>query len=412
MSTAADSCDECLRRTDLLAALAGQLDIEWRRRSAPAGVLSLPEEALLALDPTGAAAVRRAAFRPGAARDRIAGAGLQAVCGCSSRFPERLRELPDPPAVLHIAGDPSALADATAVALVGARRGSPYGLEVARGLGYALSAAGTTVVSGLALGVDAAAHVGALGAGGPVVAVLAGGADRPYPAQNRALHRRVAERGCVVSELPPGVGPHRWAFVARNRIIAGLAAMTVVVEATERSGSLTTADFAAEVGRAVGAVPGQVTSRFAAGANALLAAGAVVVRDAGDILDVVVGPTAGEAAAAAGPAASDATAVVATAAGPAGATATAPVSRAAGPAAAGPRHTSPATASSAAPAVPLEPQLQRLLRAIERGHGTPAELAGDAAAFGQVLHDLTELELRGLVRRDFGGRYVRALEHR
>ena len=412
MSTAADLCDECLRRTDLLAALAGQLDIEWRRRSAPAGVLSLPEDALLALDPTGAAAVRRAAFRPGAARDRIAGAGLQAVCRCSSRFPERLRELPDPPAVLHIAGDPSALADATAVALVGARRGSPYGLEVARGLGYALSAAGTTVVSGLALGVDAAAHVGALGAGGRVVAVLAGGADRPYPAQNRALRRRVAERGCVVSELPPGVGPHRWAFVARNRIIAGLAAMTVVVEATERSGSLTTADFAAEVGRAVGAVPGQVTSRFAAGANALLAAGAVVVRDAGDILDVVVGPTAGEAAAAAGPAASDATAVVATAAGPAGATATAPVSRAAGPAAAGPRRTSPATASSAAPAVPLEPQLRRLLRAIERGHGTPAELAGDAAAFGQVLHDLTELELRGLVRRDFGGRYVRALGHR
>src|SRR4051794_28023723 len=155
------ACDACLRRTDLLATLAGQLDIEWRRRTAPAGVLSLPEAALMALDPTGAAAARAAAFSARSAREQIRAAGLRAVCRCSEGYPERLRELADPPAVLHIAGDASALADSGAVAVVGARRGTPYGVEVARGLGQALSAAGATVVSGLALGVDSAAHVGA-----------------------------------------------------------------------------------------------------------------------------------------------------------------------------------------------------------------------------------------------------------
>ncbi len=392
------ACDNCLRRTDLLAALAPRLDIEWRQRTAPAGVLSLPDDALLALDPTGAAVRRHAAFNPRAARERIRSAGLRAACRCADGYPARLRELDDPPAVLHIAGDPGALADSRSVAVVGARRGTAYGIEIARGLGRSLSAAGVVVVSGLALGVDSAAHVGAIehgsrtvdvpksvgspsesdaertcfarsapigreSAGARVVAVLAGGADVPYPARNRGLYRAVVGRGCAVSELPPGFGPHRWAFVARNRIIAGLAAMTVVVEATERSGSLTTADFAAQAGRAVGAVPGPVTSRFSEGTNGLLAAGAIVVCGARDVLDVVLGPGA----------------------------------------AVGPTDTALAAES-------LEPGLRRILRAIEGGHGTPAELATGADDFARVLHDLTELELRGLVRRDFGGRYLRALD--
>jgi DNA processing protein len=356
------ACDDCLRRTDLLAALAPRLDIEWRRRSAPAGVLSLPGDALVALDPTGAAARRHAAFDPRAARERIGAAGLRAVCRCCDGYPDRLRELDDPPAVLHVAGDPTALAQPHSVAVVGARRGTGYGIEVARSLGRSLSVAGLAVCSGLALGVDSAAHVGALEGSGRAVGVLAGGADVPYPARNRGLYRAIAGRGCVVSELPPGLGPHRWAFVARNRIIAGLAAMTVVVEATERSGSLTTADFAAQAGRAVGAVPGAITSRFSQGTNGLLAAGATVVCGARDVLDVVLGPGAADS-----------------------------------------------LASAPAPE-PLEPGLRRLLGAIERGHGTPAELATGADDFARVLHDLTELELRGLVRRDFGGRYVRALE--
>jgi len=357
------ACDDCLRRTDLIAAVAGRLDVEWRRRSAPAAVLSLPDEGLVALDSTGVAARRYASFSPGGARAAIDAAGLDAVCRCTPDYPERLRELADPPAVLHIAGDARALDAPECVAIVGARRGTAYGMEVARSLGRGLAASGVPVISGMALGVDSAAHVGALEASTPPVAVLAGGADVPYPPSRRALYGRIVARGCVVSELPPRFGAFRWSFVARNRIIAGLAALTVVVEAAERSGSLTTADFAAQLGRTVGAVPGPVTSRFSAGTNGLLAAGAGLVRDTRDVLDQLLGPSA-------------------------------------------PQHVEQPQA------VPIEPRLRGLLDAIERGHGSLAELSTDPDETRQVLQDLTDLELRGLVRREFGGRYVRALEGR
>jgi predicted Rossmann fold nucleotide-binding protein DprA/Smf involved in DNA uptake len=439
------ACDDCLRRSDLIAAVAGRLDVEWRRRSAPAGVLSLPDEALVALDASGVVARRYASFSADAARAAIAAARLTAICRCDPGYPERLRELADPPALLHLAGDPCALEPDEGVAIVGARRGTAYGLEVARSLGRGVAAAGVPVISGMAMGVDSAAHVGALeharpaattgdagsaadvgalehagraatagdagsaahlgalehagpaatagdagsaahldaleqagpaatagdagaalaatrSAGAPI-AVLAGGADVPYPPSRRGLYAKIVEHGCVLSELPPGFEAHRWSFVARNRIIAGLAALTVVVEAAERSGSLTTADFATQLGRPVGAVPGLVTSRFSAGTNGLLAAGAGVVRDARDVLDQLLGPSA--------------------------------------------QHRRPIP-----PAVPIEPRLRRLLDAIERGHGSLAELAGDPSETNQILQDLTDLELRGLVRREFGGRYVRALEGR
>ena len=379
------ACDDCLRRSDLIAAVAGRLDVEWRRRSAPAGVLSLPDDALVALDSTGVAARRYATFSPDAARAAIAAAGLTVLCRCTPAYPGRLRELADPPAVLHVAGDARALETVEGVAVVGARRGTAYGLEVARSLGRGLSAAGVPVISGMAMGVDSAAHVGALehrvpaapasGAvaepaapavrarAAPPIAVLAGGADMPYPPSRRGLYARIVEHGCIVSELPPRFTAFRWSFVARNRIIAGLAALTVVVEAAERSGSLTTADFAEQLGRPVGAVPGPVTSRFSTGTNGLLAAGAGVVRDTRDVLDQLLGPSASERA-------------------------------------------------EPPPAVPIEPRLRRLLDAIERGHGSLAELATDPDEAQQILQDLTDLELRGLVRREFGGRYVRALEGR
>lgn len=358
------ACDACLRRTDLVAATAARLDVEWRRRSAPAGVLSLPDEVLIALDGSGRTAHRYAEFEARAARSAAARTGLELVCRCDAAYPDGLRELVDPPAMLHVAGHVSALAAQDGVAIVGARRGSAYGLEVARALGHGVAAAGLSVVSGLALGVDSAAHIGALDHAASPVAVLAGGADVPYPASRRALYRRIVENGAVVSELPPGFTPFRWNFVARNRLIAGLAALTVVVEATERSGSLTTADFAEQLGRPVGAVPGPVTSRFSSGTNGLLAAGAMVVRDTRDVLDELVGPALPDAAAAA----------------------TAP----------------------AAPVLPLEPRLRRLLDRIEQGAGSLSELSGDGGEVPRLLRDLTDLELRGLVRRDFGGRYVRA----
>jgi DNA processing protein len=362
-----DACDACLRRTDLVAALAPVLDVEWRKRTSPHGVLALPDEAMLALDPGGAVARRYLAFDPEAARRRAAGAGLAVLCHCSDTYPDRLRELVDPPAALHVLGGPAALEDADAAAVVGARRGTAYGLEVARALGRGLAAAGVPVVSGLALGVDAAAHHGALEASGPAVAVLAGGADVPYPAVHRRLHAQVARHGCVVSELPPGFGAMRWCFVARNRIIAGLAAVTVVVEATVRSGSLTTADFAANAGRQVGAVPGPVTSRLAEGTNGLIASGAALVRDARDVLELVLGPGAvPEAVAALG---------------------------------------RPGRTMTSAAA--LEPTLRALLDAVEQGRGSLSALAPDPDRAPAVLRGLTELERRGLIRRDFGGRYLR-----
>ena len=161
-----------------------------------------------------------------------------------------------------------------AVAIVGARACSAYGRQIAAQLARELAAAGLVVVSGLARGVDAEAHRGALEAGGITVAVLGCGIDRDYPAANRELARQVAASGLVVSEYAPGVEPAPWRFPARNRIVAGLCSASVVVEARERSGALITADFALEEGREVFAVPGEITSALSAGSNALLRLGA------------------------------------------------------------------------------------------------------------------------------------------
>ncbi len=146
-----------------------------------------------------------------------------------------------------------------------------------------------TVVSGMALGIDSAAHEGALEGGARTVAVLACGPEYAYPPRRRPLHGALVEQALVISELPPGTTPYRWAFPARNRIIAALAEMTVVVEAAERSGSLITAEIALDLGREVGAVPGAPAAWHSAGANALLRDGARVVRSALDVIDDVVG---------------------------------------------------------------------------------------------------------------------------
>jgi DNA processing protein len=222
----------------------------------------------------------------------VAAAGLHAVCRHEPEFPEQLLQLADAPPLLHTTSSPSRLAELCeppAVAVVGTRRASAYGLEVATAMGRDLAAAGVTVVSGLALGIDAAAHRGALDAGGPTLAVLGCGADRAYPRTNRSLYARIREHGAAIAELPPGEPPARWTFPARNRIMAGIASVTVVVEAAARSGSLITAGFAEDLNRDVCAVPGRVTSRIAAGANQLLKDGAQTVRGADDVLDLVFG---------------------------------------------------------------------------------------------------------------------------
>jgi DNA processing protein len=204
-----------------------------------------------------------------------------------AELPPLLAAIHDPPPGLFLRGgaDPHILAE-PAVAIVGARECSGYGAAVARMLGRELATAGLVVVSGLARGVDAEAHRGALEAGGTTIAVLGCGIDRDYPAAHAQLARHVAKSGLVVSEYAPGVTPERWRFPARNRIIAGLCAATVVVEARERSGALITADFALEAGREVFTVPGEIGSSLSAGTNALLKLGAAPLTLPEDVLEV------------------------------------------------------------------------------------------------------------------------------
>jgi DNA processing protein len=217
-------------------------------------------------------------------------------------YPSLLAAIHDPPAQLFLKGsaDVSVLSE-PAVAVVGARACSSYGRSVARSLARELAAAGLVVVSGMARGVDGEAHRGALDAGGRTVAVLGCGIDRDYPAAHAELARRIGDSGLVVSEYEAGVEPAPWRFPARNRIIAGLCAGTVVVEARERSGALITADFALEEGRDVLAVPGEITSSLSAGSNALLRLGAVPVTCAADVLELYALTPRGNAQAALGP---------------------------------------------------------------------------------------------------------------
>jgi len=202
-------------------------------------------------------------------------------------LPELLRQIHDPPRALFLRGTGDAdVLCRPAVAVVGARACSPYGAQVARMLGREFAGAGLVVISGLARGVDGEAHRGALDAGGLTVAVLGCGIDRDYPAAHADLARRICERGLVVSEYEPGVEPAPWRFPARNRIIAGLAAATVIVEARERSGALITADFALEDGREVFAVPGEITGMLATGTNRLIRQGATPLTSAEDVLEL------------------------------------------------------------------------------------------------------------------------------
>jgi DNA processing protein len=218
---------------------------------------------------------------------RLAELGVRWVGRSDHGYPARLRSIHDPPIGLFVRGGGSFdLLDAPCVAIVGARACSPYGTDVATMLGSQLARAGVVVVSGLARGIDAAAHRGALGAG-LTVAVLGCGIDRDYPRAHASLASEIAATGLIVSEYAPGVEPAPWRFPARNRIVAGLADATVVVEARVGSGALITADFALEEGREVLAVPGEITSHLSAGSNALLRLGATPATGSADVLEAI-----------------------------------------------------------------------------------------------------------------------------
>jgi DNA processing protein len=226
-------------------------------------------------------------FDEAAYRRDLACRGYRWIPRGDPSFPPRLRSIHDPPPGLFVRGEtPLALLERPSVAVVGARACSSYGTAVATSLGRELAAAGVVVVSGLARGVDAAAHRGALEAG-TTVAVLGCGIDRDYPRAHAGLAVQIAATGVILSEYPPGVEPAPWRFPARNRIVAGLAAATIVVEARERSGALITADLALDEGREVLTVPGEITSLLSKGTNALLRLGATPLTCAADVLELL-----------------------------------------------------------------------------------------------------------------------------
>lgn len=299
-------------------------------------------------------------FDPLAVEARLAARGIEAVTLADDGYPGPLRNAPDPPPALYVDGE---VPETASVAVVGSRRASATGLETARALGLALSERGVCVVSGLALGVDAAAHEGALEAGGPTVGVLGCGIDVVYPRTNRALFDSVRRHGALVSEYYLGEAPLAWRFPARNRIIAGLAATVVVVEAPEHSGALITARHALDAGREVWAVPGPPGVRECRGSNGLLADGAGVLWDIPEFVGAVA-PQPGE-----GRATGDSGLKV-----PAGL---------------------PESEAAVLSGVGLEPR------------GVDAVARRSGVAMQGVLTALALLELKGFVSRDGVGAYVR-----
>ena len=209
--------------------------------------------------------------------------GATLLASIEPAYPALLRESPDPPAVLYVLGDPATLSEPQ-IAMVGSRNPTAGGRDTAHRFAAWFAQAGLCVTSGLALGIDTSSHEGALSVGGPTVAVLGCGLDRIYPPQNQSLARRVAGNGAVVSEFPPGTPPVAAHFPQRNRIIAGLAAGTVVVEAASASGSLITARLAGIAGREVFALPGSIHNPLARGCHELIRQGAKLVEAPEDVL--------------------------------------------------------------------------------------------------------------------------------
>lgn len=299
--------------------------------------------------------------RARAALERATAGRIAALPWSDVDYPPALAAIVDPPALLWVRGRAAALAAQPVVAIVGARAASAYGLAVAERLAGDLAARGVMIVSGLARGVDSAAHRGALAGGGVTVAVLGSGVDVIYPPEHAGLAREIAERGAIVSEFVPGTPPNPFFFPQRNRIISGLARAVVVIEAGEKSGSLITARSALEQGRDVLAVPGNVLTGRNRGAHGLLRDGAKIVETADDILEELhlsVGV-----------------------------------------------NLAPAAEASHTITPPVDAVLACLLP------GEPCDLDDLAERSGlnsaRLLPRLFELEVQGLVRRAGGGRFVR-----
>jgi DNA processing protein len=352
------------------------------------------------LSPAACQRLLAAVNRPTAeALARLARLGISLLGLTDPAYPPRLRAIPDPPAVLFVKGTLVA-EDTRAIAIVGSRRASPYGRHVAAELAAGLAQQGFTVVSGMALGADAAAHEGALRAGGRTLAVLGSGIDVVYPAEHVDLYARIAASAAVISEYPPGLSPTRYTFPARNRIISGLSLGVVVVEAPEDSGALITAQHALEQGREVFAVPGSVNSAQSRGTHKLLRDGAKLVESVADILEdlLLELPAKRAVAPLAGPSwgPGDAEPTPAPAPAPARTPARTPK----------PVAPPPPPAPTPAPALPpAEAAVLALLSTTAKHVDDLIEAANLPPA--QVNAALLMLELKGLIQRQPGNLYVR-----
>jgi DNA processing protein len=353
------ACPRCAPRGWLLEQLGGRLDYRARDPERLNRLLALDDRDLiraLAGRHRQELLARHAALD---ARELNRGsAGVEVLCRHRPSYLDTLGETPEAPRTLHVAGGVDrlhTLLGDPAVAILGTRRATDYGMETARGLARELAASGVTIVSGFAEGIAAAAHTGALEAGGQTVTVTAGGLDVCHPATRRALYERVRAAGCALSELPCGAQPRRWSKTARTRIVVGVARMVIVVEAESRPEDLQAARLAQALGRPVAAVPGRVSSPYSHGPHALLAEGARLVRDAQDALDALYGV--------------------------------------------GVRH-------APAQPTPPEPQLQRVLEQVGAGRDTLGKLTAGGASSQATAVALAELELAGALVRGDGGRYL------
>jgi DNA processing protein len=357
----ASACPQCLRRSWLLGALNGRMEYRGRDPERLVGLLELSDEELIqAVGGDELESVRALYAQLDPARMPTT-AEVKRICRHDPCYPPALTEAPGAPWMLHVAGEAARLLEPSAqpaVAIVGARAASDYGMEMAHGLARGLAASGVTVVSGLAEGIAAAAHAGALEVEGPTVTVMPGGVDVCHPASKRALHRRLRTAGCALAELPCGCRPRSWCHTARSRIVVALTRMTIVVEAGERPGELVHARIARATARVVAAVPGRATSPLSRGPHELLREGAHLVRGPQDALDALYGVGARRA----------------------------PRERAS-----------------------LEPRLRTVLEQVGAGRDTLAKLTTKQANTQDTLLALAELELRGALARGDGGRYVACL---
>ncbi|HEY3377155.1 MAG TPA: DNA-processing protein DprA [Armatimonadota bacterium] len=328
---------------------------------------------------------------------RLQRLGVRLITFHDPAYPPRLRAIPDPPCALFVKGTLPP-AEQPAIAIVGARRASPYGRHVAAELAAGLAQRGVVIVSGLALGADAAAHEGCLRAGGQTVAVLGCGVDVVYPPEHLALYEQIAVAGAVISEAPPGAPPTRACFPIRNRIISGLSLGVLVVEASEKSGALITAEHALEQGREVFAVPGSVNSAQSKGTHRLLREGAKLVESVEDILEElpVAPPTRRAIAPMAGPSWEASAPSVASAMPP-------PAPKAKVKTAPAPPVATPAPVVLQLP--PEETAILALLSTTAKA--VDAVIAESALSPAQVNAALLMLELKGCVQRRPGNLYVR-----